>query len=97
MAQHAEHAVGSRSFSQRTAHLGEEVAKADDRFETHLHMKFDHGLGQLSDRHATDVYERPAASNETARDLAQLLARPEGVRQAIVLNEILTRPDHRWD
>jgi hypothetical protein len=32
----------------------------------------------------------------TAEALATLLANPQTLRGAIVLNEIFTRPEHRW-
>ncbi len=35
-------------------------------------------------------------SGIAAQDLARLLAHPAGLRQAILLREILDRPEHRW-
>lgn len=32
----------------------------------------------------------------TAEDLLRLLSSPQGVRQAILLREVLDRPEHRW-
>lgn len=36
------------------------------------------------------------ASNNPAADLMHMLRQPGGVRQAILLREILERPEHRW-
>jgi hypothetical protein len=38
----------------------------------------------------------PATSIPAVSALALLLANPENVRQAIVLSEILQRPEQRW-
>ncbi len=35
-------------------------------------------------------------SGVTSKDLLKLLSHPQGIRQAILLREILDRPEHRW-
>jgi hypothetical protein len=35
-------------------------------------------------------------SGDPAQDLVRLLREPQGIQQAILLKEILDRPDHRW-
>lgn len=37
----------------------------------------------------------PPTRNAT-QDLLAMLRRPDGIRQAVLLNEILNRPEHRW-
>ena len=37
-----------------------------------------------------------ALSGVTSEDLIRLLSSPQGVRQAILLREVLDRPEHRW-
>jgi hypothetical protein len=37
-----------------------------------------------------------ALSGVTSEDLIRLLSSPQGIRQAILLREILDRPEHRW-
>jgi hypothetical protein len=38
----------------------------------------------------------PALSGHPARDLVRMLQQPGGIQQAILLREILDRPEHRW-
>jgi hypothetical protein len=70
---------------------------------------FDHNLSQLEsvagETAAPPVAAEPAELAEptiadipitSAAGLAALLASTESVRQAIVLNEILHRPEERW-
>ena len=37
-----------------------------------------------------------ANENQVAKELVELLTRPNGVQQAILLQEILNRPADRW-
>jgi hypothetical protein len=83
--------------------LGKEVADVDQRMREHLHSVFDHRLGRLSDSATAagaapaTVPVAPAGASEPvppdlAANLAAMLFQPEGLRQAVVLNEILNRP-----
>lgn len=100
--------LDSQGFDQRAAQLGEETAQADDRLEARLHQTFDHQLGRLQQastagpqataRTATDVAAAvtTAAGNEMLAFLVGALRSPQQVRQAIILSDILQRPEHRW-
>ena len=100
--------LDSQGFDQRAAQLGEETAQADDRLEARLHQTFDHQLGRLQQtstaapqataRSATDVAASvtTAAGNEMLAFLVGALRSPQQVRQAIILSDILQRPEHRW-
>lgn len=83
-----------------------EVSQADQRLQEHLHGAFNHHLGPLA---AGEARAEPAATGSTATQepamtippaalagFGALLASGESVRQAIILSEILTRPEHRW-
>ncbi len=99
-------------FGLHTSHLGEEVGQADDEMEDHIHAAFDHRLGGLSDTsvgadvpdadvHEADVYDQTPGSSEDktpslAAELAATFRDPQSIRQAIILSEILSRPEHRW-
>ena len=93
--------VDTSKFDRRAEHLGEEVGQADEELEARLHAKFDHRLGSLDDAPGMpgppagpDAREDDASS--AAAVIANLLKRPETVRNAIVLSEVLTPPHHRW-
>ena len=95
----AEHvSAASQEFDKEVADLGERVRRADEQFDVQLHQKFDHELGSLAARPATGGSDQPLTAQRAtpAAQIAALLATPDGVRQAIVLNEILRRPEDRW-
>ena len=74
--------------------------RSDIEREEHRKKTFDRQIGSLTDTSRSEP--SPSAAGEAqpaganARAIANLLAKPESVRQAIVLNEILNRPEDRW-
>jgi hypothetical protein len=95
----AEHVdAAARALAERSARLGDRVIQADEQFDVQLKAKFDHRLGTLASERDAGQQERPAApaADAPARQIAAMLADPAGVRQAIVLSEILNRPVDRW-
>jgi len=89
---------GTEDIAEHTRHLGEVVDQADDKLEAHLHQVFDHQLGRLK-KSATDVAAVSASdaaakrTGFTAINIAQMLLTPDNIRNAMVLGEILKRPD----
>jgi hypothetical protein len=82
--------------SDVTAHiakLGAEVGLADEKIEAHLHQKFDHDLGRISD---PEDKAGAAAGAAFAAQIAQLFRSPQSIQQAFILNEIINRPEQRW-
>ncbi len=102
--------INTSDFAQRAERLGDRVEQSDDLMEAHLHGVFDRKLGSLSEKPAqaatADVTPAPqeAAHDPDARrpvapaaaGLIALLRSPQGMRDAIVLREILDRPEQRW-
>lgn len=91
------HAVLERAPSAQA------VDQADEAMQDHMHAVFDHQVGTLSrgERGRLQPTEPQAMPQRAPSDLdiaalAGLLSNPQSVRQAIVLNEILSRPEHRW-
>ena len=83
-------ALGSRK-------LASEVDQAAENLEEHVHDVFDHELGQLSRTPDESARKSGAAIPPTAAaGIAAMLTDPASIRQAIVLTEILQRPEHRW-
>ena len=91
-------ASSSTSFSKEVADLGARVKQADEQFDRQLQQKFDHELG--STRLASVGHDHPPSQRpkppSPAAQIAAMLANPDGVRQAMILNEILHRPTDRW-
>jgi hypothetical protein len=91
-----QHLRGTEQIAEHTRHLGEEVDQADDKLESHLHQVFDHQLGKLKKTASTTAaapYDSPASDMS---ELLQMLRSPKSVRDAIVMAEVLRRPDDRW-
>jgi hypothetical protein len=85
---------------------GEWLDQADERLEVHLQQVFQHNLGQLGSTTAaqpgiaagTDaaVWDSHQAAYPLHAQLYQMLSTPQHVRTAIVLSEILRRPEDPW-
>ena len=90
----------SDRLAEHAEQLGSDVVQADERREEQRHEKFDHQLGQLGHRRDKEEAETAAAQSAlpipAAAGLPALVADAESLRQASMLNEILTRPEHRW-
>jgi len=106
--EHVKKYLDEEEFDRRSAQLGAEVAQVDSEINQHLHKTFDHTVSKLATvpgiaaiaPTAIEPVELaeiiPDASATSAGSLFALLADPDSVRQAIVLNEILHRPEERW-
>jgi hypothetical protein len=90
--------ASAHEFNKEVADLGARVKQADEQFDRQLQQKFDHELGSLASRPATSNSETPPTTQRPspAAQIAAMLANPDGVRQAMILNEILHRPSDRW-
>ena len=94
---HVRQHIDTRDVSDHADHLGERIQNVDDVVQARIHRKFDHDVGQLDDR--PTVQDDVVASVESddvsrlAADLLGMLSNPESVRQAILVSEILSRPN----
>ncbi len=101
--------INTSDFDERAERLGDHVEQADDTMEARLRGKFDHSVGNLSTTPTSvvtsDVTPAPeeaaaqqekVAANARVASLVARLRSPQGMRDAIVLREILERPDQRW-
>lgn len=76
--------------------LTTEVAQADDRLQDHLRQAFSHDLSSLGPQETGVPLSPSALPPAAAAGLAPLLASADSLRNAIILSEILHRPEHRW-
>jgi hypothetical protein len=88
-------AARANTMTQQASSLGRRIIAEDQQFDQQLKAKFDHTVGTLASE-AADVALVPVTQDTPAAQIAAMLANPEGVRQAIVLNEIMQRPTDRW-
>ena len=108
VAEHVRRRMSSPQFGRLDSDLGKEVAQADEKIEHRLQSVFSHKVSRLSDQ-AGETSQSPVAQeaplsqdrvtrapNRMAADIAALLSNRATVRQAILLGEILNRPESRW-
>jgi hypothetical protein len=86
---------GAEQIAEHTRHLGEEVDLADEKLAAHLHQVFDHQIGHLKVTSGeTALVKADRSSTELSLDqIMRLLSSPGSVRDAIVMSEILRRPE----
>jgi hypothetical protein len=110
VAEHVQRHIESGGID--STRLQSKVEQADERMTSHLHEAFDHRLGQLegqgskligttvaSTKSAALPQQTPPAgdSSDLAARVAQMMRTPADLSAAIVLNEILKRPEDRWN
>ena len=75
---------------------GKEVVQAEAAMQSHLSQVFDHSVGTLSGKQ-TDTAAVPSESAAVpAEQLAGMFCNPQNIRDAIIVSEILRRPEERW-
>jgi hypothetical protein len=101
---HVKQHLNTREFDQRASQMAQGEANSDRVMQSHMHKTFDHQLGSLAPAATSDppmTQEEQQASDlvgvpNTANDFMAMLRNPAQVRQAIIMNEILRRPEDRW-
>lgn len=97
VADHVQRFLDSREFDERADRLGDDVEHAADDIIEHLRAVFDRPLGTLGDMDsgsaAAAAEPVSQATTELAADIVELLRNPTNVRNAIVMQEILRRPE----
>ena len=86
---------GTEQIAEHTRLLGAEVDMADDKLEAHLHQVFDHQLGRLkttASATAAQAVDKPLP-DMTLDEIQRLLRNPGAIRDAIIMTEILKRPE----
>ena len=90
--------LSTTDLADHAAQLGH----LDDRpAEKGIHDHFDDQVGRLGDS-SDAIHEDPDAEKlpdvaVTTGEIIDIFRHPERIREAIVLNEILSRPEDRWE
>jgi len=102
IAESVERHLGGDLLGEHAEQLGDEIREVNGEVEQRLHEKFDHRVGHLT----TQPHAMPAAQvipavgtgvdTKAAAEVIALLRDPRGVRKAIIVSEVLNRPEHRW-
>jgi hypothetical protein len=106
VAEHVQQYLDQQDFDHREHELGKKVAQVAQKTDQHLQQVFSHRVSTLEAMPAeasSSAYEPPNLMGLAddvpalfATGLLELLTTPESLRQAIVLNEVLHRPEERW-
>ena len=100
--------IDTRPIAQHSANLGSNVSRKGKRVQRHLQDVFEHEVSDLAKQpsrlaqgkqtsKAKPRKTRPVEIPSTAAaGFAALLSDAQSIRQAIVLSEIINRPEHRW-
>jgi hypothetical protein len=102
--QHVRKFLDGGEFGRRSTEMGGRGTPADQARGQRAADVFEHEVGQLSgpaEAAASSLAGPSVSPSEAVKspllgDLIQALSRPESVRQAVVINEILQRPESRW-
>lgn len=86
----------AESIGKQASRLGQRIIAEDLQFDEQLKAKFDHSVGTLSGISVSSAELVPVVEDTPASRIAAMLASPDGVRQAIIMNEVLQRPVDRW-
>ncbi|MEZ6093531.1 MAG: hypothetical protein R3C03_04725 [Pirellulaceae bacterium] len=90
--EHVKRHINTGEIAEQVSHLGEQVGLADDKLEARLHDKFDHEVGALD--HGPDPYENVYGDvKKKVSPIVELLRNPKTFRQALIVSEILKRPN----
>lgn len=95
VSQHVQRHLSTSEFQERSSHLSQ-VAEKPSEIDSHLHQVFDHQVGRLTKGIEADddpAKEGPVAPLTPAAMIGRMLANPESAQQAIILGEILRRPE----
>ena len=96
VSQHVSRHLDSSRVTEQASHLAEKLEQADERLEERLHKKFDHDLGSLEGKKRPEQIAPVVTSqaiSPLANDLIEMLRTPKTMRQAIIIAEVLKRPN----
>jgi hypothetical protein len=107
VAKHVARHLDTSGIVSHATHLGADIDQADDVMDAHLRDVFEHRLGDLPGRSIAakksvlDDKKGQAKAQEPADkmpgiDVRDMLKRPQDLRSAIILSEILRRPEYPW-
>jgi len=102
VAEHVSRHLSDAEFRRRANQPGS-VDQADEAMAEHVASTLDHRLGSLEGRAGTSsfapsVRDRSGGQlgSQAPLDVVALLSSNDGLRAAMLLQEILPRPEHRW-
>jgi hypothetical protein len=86
---------GSDQISSHASRIGSHL-DTDASIDAHVHKALDHKLGTLKQSTTTAPAATFDAQTISAVDLVKLLNSGAGLRNAIIMSELLRRPEENW-
>lgn len=97
VADHVKSHINTSDIASHADSLGDRIAEVHDQVDARIHQRLDRDLTEIDDTPSvTDAPRRPiigARDVSAAAQLQALLQDPQSVGQAILIAEILKRPD----
>lgn len=102
VADHVQSHLDTSSIAEHAEQLGDRIANVYEQADTRVHEHLDHNLSKLDDRPTVTGQAAPAIfganSSNLAGELREVLSNPKTIGRAILIAEILKRPDFdRWE
>ena len=96
--------LDTRDVTEHSEHLTDDLTQADQNRELHRRKMFSHRVGRLEDtsgevgaKAGEDAPQSNAAATAAAAvPISAAFFQPKDIRQAIIVSEVLQRPEHRW-
>ena len=97
LSEHVSSHIDSTDIAYHAEHLGDRIQNIDEKVAARIKRRFNHDVGQLDDKPTVqdDVVATVTKDevSQVASDLMEMLRSPKSVRQAILVSEILKRPN----
>jgi hypothetical protein len=90
VAEHVSRHIGSSEVAEHAKHIESNLDQIDGQVDLRVHEEFDHPIDSLKHRETSAEQKKPR--EDFAAEIVAMLSRPEGIRQLIIANEILRRP-----
>ncbi len=90
--------IDTSHVSEHASHLGERVQREENKTERHIQETFDHKVGRLAQKKSKPSNRKKVTAGAgSPKNLIKMLSNPDSIRQAVLLSEILRRPEDLWE
>lgn len=96
VSQHVSEHLAGNKFDERAGRLSQIKQSVDQDIGTHVKSAFDHQIGSLSPQSTASAQPTSDIGENPMTALLAMLRDPQSMRNAIILQEILQPPTHRW-
>jgi hypothetical protein len=94
---HVKSHINTSDIAAHAENLGDRISDVHDQVESRIHQRLDHDLSTIDDTRSVTEEPPPAIvgarSSRAADNLRQMLSNPKSAAQAILVAEILKRPN----